>query len=70
MPDVFFSEVMRDADLTVSAAHTGETDPETSLSSVKGKIFLPFEDDDDMTAGIITRILLLSEDKKIKDQNI
>lgn len=131
VPDVVFSEVMRDADLAVSAAHTGETDPETSLStvemrrsvaeftlklfekdnvtfeknhafikggladysvhlgsgivhisggpqivintvksSVKGKIFLPFEDDDDMTAGIITRILLLSEDKKIKDQYI
>lgn len=131
VPDIVFSEVMRDADLAVSVAHTAQTDPETSLStvemrravaeftlklfkrdnvrfeknhafikgkiseysvhlgsgivhisggpqllintvkpSVKGKIFLPYEDENDRTAEIITKIILLTEDNKIKDQYI
>ena len=31
LPDVLFSEVMRDVELAVSAAHAGQVDPETSL---------------------------------------
>lgn len=131
VPDVLFSEVMRDVDLAVSVAHAGGVDPETSHSTVemraallelsmpllkmenvkivghhahiagkraeytvhlgsgvvhiksgtmlsilpvhsqhRGRIFLPFADDDPKTAEILSKILLLSEDSKIKDPSI
>ena len=131
VPDIIFSEVMRDVDLAVSVAHAGGVDPETSHSTMemraailesllpmlrienvkvqdrhaiingklaeysvhlgsgvvhqiggamipilpvhsqhKGRIFLPFVDDDPKTAEIISKILLLSEDSKIKDPMI
>ena len=128
VPDVVFSEVMRDVDLAVSVAHAGGVDPETSHSTIemraalleftlplfklnnvriegahahiegsrasytvhlgsgvihkkggamiavlpvhsqhRGRLFLPFADDDPKTAEIITKVLLFAEDKKIKD---
>ena len=128
IPDVLFSEVMRDVDLAVSVAHAGEVDPEMSHSTVemrkaiveftlplfklsnvtltdshaiiegtrakytvhlgsgvihqmngpminvlpvhsqhRGRIFLPFVDDDPKTSEIISKILLFAEDGKIKD---
>ena len=128
IPDIIFSEVMRDVDLAVSVAHAGGVDPETSHSTVemrrniceftmpmfglknvtfeksrafikgsradysihlgsgvihmqggpminvlpvhsqhKGKLFLPFLDEDPKTAQIISEILLFAEDDKIKD---
>ncbi|MBE6665515.1 MAG: DUF4132 domain-containing protein [Ruminococcaceae bacterium] len=131
VPDIIFSEVMRDVDLAVSVAHAGEVDPETSHSTIemreailsfvlplfrldnvkiqnrhaliegklaeysvhlgsgvvhqiggamipvlpvhsqhKGKIFLPFTDDDPKTAEIISKILLFAQDEKIKDPTI
>ena len=131
IPDVVFSEVMRDVDLAVSVAHAGGVDPETSHSTVemraalltftlplfkldnvkinknhaivegsygtydinlgsgvihkrggtmitvlpvhsqhRGKIFLPFADDDPKTAEIITKVIMFAQDKKIKDVNI
>lgn len=131
IPDIIFSEVMRDVDLAVSVAHAGGVDPETSHSTVemraaligftlplfkltnvtlkgshahisgkygeytlhlgsgvihkqggaminilpvhsqhRGKLFLPFADDDPKTAEIITKILFLAEDSKIKDPSI
>ena len=36
----------------------------------KGRIFLPFADDDPKTAEIVSKIVLLAEDTKIKDPNI
>ena len=131
VPDVLFSEIMRDVDLAVSVAHAGGVDPEAShstmemraellrltlpmfgLSNVKveeryalvegklasysvhlgsgvvrqegggmlnivavhsqhrGKIFLPFVDDDPQTAAILTKVLFLAEDSKIQDPSI
>lgn len=131
IPDIIFSEVMRDVDLAVSVAHAGGVDPETSHSTVemraalleftltlfkfsnvriegshahirgrladytlnlgsgvihqkggaminilpvhsqhRGKLFLPFADDDPKTAEIITKALFLAEDFKIKDPSI
>ena len=131
VPDVLFSEVMRDVDMAVSVAHAGGVDPETSHSTVemraalleltkpllklenveisghhahihgtradytvhlgsgvvhlkggtmlnilpvhsqhRGRIFLPFADDDPKTAEILSKILLLSEDSKIQDPSI
>jgi hypothetical protein len=131
IPDVIFSEVMRDVDMAVSVAHAGGVDPETSHSTVemraailaftlpllrlknvnvegshafidgklanysvhlgsgvvhqiggtmlnvlpvhsqhRGRFFLPFVDDDPKTAEIMSKILLLSEDSKIKDPTI
>ena len=131
VPDIIFSEVMRDVDLVVSKAHAGEIDPEMSHSTIemrraiiefvlpmfniknvelteshalikgeraaynihlgsgvihqeggpminvlpvhsqrRGRIFLPFVDDDPKTAEIITKILTFAEDKKIKDPSI
>ena len=131
IPDIIFSEVMRDVDLAVSVAHAGGVDPETSHSTIemraalveftlplfklknvmiekshahikgkygdysvhlgsgvvhklggtmisilpvhsqhRGKLFLPFVDDDPKTAEIITKILFLAEDVKIKDPSI
>ncbi len=131
VPDVIYSEVMRDVDLAVSVAHAGGVDPETSHSTIemrraivecnlelfkiknvrlegnhamvdgalgkytihlgsgvvhqmgnamlfvvpvhsqhRGRIFLPFIDDDPKTAEIMSKILLFAEDKKIKDPSI
>ena len=131
IPDIVFSEVMRDVDLAVSVAHAGGVDPETSHSTMemraailsfvlpmfrignvkleghhaiidgklaeysvhlgsgvvhqiggamipvlpvhsqhKGKIFLPFVDDDPKTAEVISKVLLFAEDGKIKDPMI
>ena len=128
VPDIIFSEVMRDVDLAVSVAHAGEVDPEMSHSTIeirlavaeftcrsfklknvsftgshalihgkranytvhlgsgvihlegglminvlpvhsqkRGRIFLPFVDDDPKTSEIISKILLFAEDNKIKD---
>jgi hypothetical protein len=131
VPDIIFSEVMRDVDLAVSVAHAGGVDPETSHSTIemraaileftlplfklsnvtvekshahiegkygnytvhlgsgvvhkmggtminilpvhsqhRGKIFLPFADEDPKTAEIITKVLFLAQDSKIKDPSI
>ena len=131
IPDIIYSEVMRDVDLAVSVAHAGGVDPETSHSTIemrraivecnlslfrtknvrlegshaiidgklgqytvhlgsgvvhqigntmlfvvpvhsqhRGRIFLPFVDDDPKTAEIMSKILLFAEDGKIKDPNI
>ncbi len=131
IPDIVFSEVMRDVDLAVSVAHAGGVDPETSHSTMemraailsfvlpmfrinnvkvegrhaivdgklaeysihlgsgvvhqfggamipvlpihsqhRGKIFMPFVDDDPKTAEIISKVLLFAEDDKIKDPMI
>lgn len=131
VPDVIFSEVMRDVDLAVSVAYAGGVDPETSHSTIemraalltcilplfklsnvtvsgnhavvtgtygtytihlgsgvihkqggamisvlpvhsqhRGKLFLPFADDDPKTAEIMTKVLLFAEDTKIKDPTI
>ena len=128
IPDILFSEVMRDVDLAVSVAHAGGVDPEASHSTVelrravceftmplfgvtnvtfeknhalitgkladysinlgsgvvhiqggtminilpvhsqhKGRLFLPFVDDDPKTAQIISEILLFADDKSIAD---
>lgn len=131
VPDIIFSEVMRDVDLAVSVAHAGGVDPETSHSTIemraailsftlplfrlnnveirdrhaiitgelaqysvhlgsgvvhqiggtmlsvlpvhsqhRGKLFLPFVDEDPKTAEIISKALLFAEDGKIKDPTI
>ncbi len=131
IPDIIYSEVMRDVDLAVSVAHAGGVDPETSHSTVemrkvvaefnrelfqlknvsfeknhavitglrgeytihmgsgvihqlgghqinvlpvhsqaRGKIFLPFVDEDPKSAEIMSKILLFAEDGKIKDPYI
>lgn len=131
VPNIIFSEVMRDVDLAVSVAHAGGVDPETSHSTIemraailsfvlpmfrinnvkvdghhaivsgklaeysihlgsgvvnqiggtmipvlpvhsqhKGKVFLPFVDDDPKTAEIISKVMLFAEDDKIRDPMI
>ena len=131
IPDIIFSEVMRDVDMAVSVAHAGGVDPETSHSTVemrkaiaeftmplfrltnvtftknhaviegkranytvhlgsgvvhqeagpminvlpvhsqrRGRIFLPFVDDDPKTSEVLTKILFFAEDNKIKDPYI
>lgn len=131
IPEIFFSEIMRDVDLTVSVAYAGGVDPEASHSTMemraellrltlpmfgltnvkvddrraiiegtranylvhlgsgvvhqeggamisiaavqsqhRGMIFLPFVDDDPQTAEILTKILFLAEDSKIRDPQI
>ena len=39
-------------------------------SQHRGKLFLPFADDDPKTAEILTKVLFLAEDSKIKDPTI
>ena len=39
-------------------------------SQQRGRIFLPFVDDDPKTAEILSKLIMLSEDKKIKDPYI
>lgn len=131
VPEILYSEVMRDVDLAVSVAHAGGVDPEASHSTVelrravvecslelfgignvrlegshayiegrlgcytvhlgsgvvhqtgnamlyivpvhsqhRGRMFLPFMDEDPKTAEILSKILLLAEDFKIKDPKI
>ena len=131
VPDIIYSEVMRDVDLAVSVASAGGVDPETSHSTIelrssivagnlelfgvknvrldgthaiidgklgqytvhlgsgvvhqmgnamlfvvpvhaqqRGRIFLPFVDDDPKTAEILSKILLFAADTKIKDPAI
>ena len=131
VPEVIFSEVMRDVDLAVSVAHVGEVDPMTSYSTIevraallkltlplfglenvrvegshalvagkraqysihlgsgvvhqqggtmlnvlpihsqhRGKLFLPFADENPKTAEIISKVLLFAEDQNIKDPTI
>ena len=131
VPDVLFSEVMRDVDLAVSAAFVGGVDPETSHSTIemraallefvlpmfgvqnvridrshavvqgkrstytvhlgsgvvhqqggamlqitavhsqhRGKLFLPFVEDDPQTSEILTKVLFLAEDSRIQDPAI
>ena len=128
VPDLLFSEVMRDIDLVVSVAHVGDVDPEASQSTIemrraivefnvklfklknvsfteshalikgtkaeysihlgsglihqktgtvinvlpihsqhRGRIFLPFIDEDPKTAEIMAKVLLFAQDEKIKD---
>lgn len=128
IPDIIFSEVMRDVDLAISVAHVGGVDPETSHSTIqmrkaileftlpmfklnnvsfkdnfaiikgnladysihlgsgivhqmagaeiaisivasqhRGRLFLPFIDEDPKTAEIITKVLLFAKDNDIKD---
>ena len=128
VPDLIFTEVMRDIDLIVSVAHIGDVDPEASHSTIemrkaiiefncklfklknvtftenhalikgeraeysihlgsglihqkagsainvlpvhsqhRGRVFLPFIDDDPKTAEIMAKVLLFAQDDKIKD---
>ena len=39
-------------------------------SQARGRVFLPFADDDPKTAEIMSKIILLSEDTKIRDPEI
>ncbi len=39
-------------------------------SQHRGRIFLPFIDDDPKTAEILSKVLLLAKDKEIKDPTI
>ena len=39
-------------------------------SQARGRIFLPFADDDPKTAEILSKIVLLAEDTRIKDPGI
>lgn len=131
VPDIVYSETMRDVDLAVSIANAGAVDPLASHSTIemrrviarynaelfgldnvtvkdsnafikgtrgeytahlgssavhmrpgrllnvlpvhsqhRGKIFLPFLDEDPKTAEIISKILLFADDAKIKDPYI
>ena len=128
VPDLVFTEVMRDIDLVVSVAHVGDVDPEASHSTIemrkaivefncklfklknvkfsenhvlikgeraeysihlgsglvhqkagsainvlpvhsqhRGRVFLPFIDDDPKTAEIMAKVILFAQDEKIKD---
>ena len=128
VPDLIFTEVMRDIDLVVSVAHIGDVDPEASHSTIemrkaiiefncklfklknvtftenhalikgeraeysihlgsglihqkagsainvlpvhsqhRGRVFLPFIDDDPKTAEIMAKVILFAQDDKIKD---
>ena len=128
VPDLIFTEVMRDLDLVVSVAHVGDVDPEASHSTIemrkaivefncklfklknvkfsenhvlikgeraeysihlgsglihqkagsainvlpvhsqhRGRVFLPFIDDDPKTAEIMAKVILFAQDDKIKD---
>lgn len=39
-------------------------------SQHRGRLFLPFADDDPKTGEVMSKVLLLSDDKQIKDTNI
>jgi hypothetical protein len=36
----------------------------------RGRLFLPFADDDPKTAEVMSKVLLLSRDREIKDVNL
>ena len=43
MPDIVYSEIMRDVDMAVSVAHAGGVDPETSHSTIEmRKVIIEF----------------------------
>jgi hypothetical protein len=132
IPEVVFSEAMRDLDLVVSVAHAGGVDPEATASTTqmraalvretarlmklaniefagdshviitgrlgeyslhlgsgtvhrrpggalciipvgsqhRGRLFLPFADDDPKTAEVVSKALMLARDHEIKDPTI
>ena len=131
VPDIVYSEIMRDVDLAVSISYVGGVDPETCRSSIemrkviaeynmelfglknvefagnhavitgkrgsytvhmgsgivhrrggpqiyiravpaqrRGRIFLPFVDEDPKTAEILSKIILFAQDDKIRDAEI
>lgn len=131
VPDIVYSEIMRDVDLAVSLSYVGGVDPETCRSSIemrkviaeynmelfglknveftgnhavitgkrgsytvhmgsgivhrrggpqiyiravpaqrRGRIFLPFVDEDPKTAEILSKIILFAQDDKIRDAEI
>lgn len=39
-------------------------------SGKRGKVYLPFLDEDTMTAQILTKVIMLAEDHLIKDSSI
>ncbi len=39
-------------------------------SQHRGRIFLPFADDDPKTAEVLSKVLLLARDRVIKDPNL
>jgi hypothetical protein len=39
-------------------------------SQHRGRLFLPFADDDPRTAEVLSKVLLLARDKQIRDPNI
>ncbi len=55
---------------TVHRMGSGAIDIVTVPAQHRGRLFLPFVDDDPRTADILSRILLLANDKKIKDPAI
>lgn len=131
VPEIIYSEVMRDVDLAVSIAYVGGVDPEASHSTMemrrviveenlrllkvenvkvkgnhvwikgrlgeytvhlgsgvvhqignamihvvpvhsqhRGKIFLPFVDEEPKTAEVLSKVLMFAEDQKIKDPGV
>lgn len=131
VPDIVYSEIMRDVDLVVSVAYVGGVDPETCRSGIemrkviaeynlslfglknvefiknhaviagkrgtytvhmgsgvvrhrggpqiyiravpaqrRGRIFLPFVDEDPKTAEILSKIIMFAQDDKIKEPEI
>ena len=45
--------------------------PTTAVHSQhRGRMFLPFADDDPRTAEVLSKVLLLARDKQIRDPNI
>ena len=57
-------------DLIVRAEGVGMIAMIPVHSQTRGRSFLPFADEDPKTAEIMSKIILLSEDKKIKDPTI
>ena len=67
-------------DLATYSIHLGSAGvmvvPSTSIPIVavhsqhRGRLFLPFADDDPKTAEVMSKVLMLSRDKSIKDPNI
>lgn len=78
--DVKGNHVLIKGDLAEYSVHLGSTNchviagPEMSIIAVpaqhRGRMFLPFVDDDPKTAELLAKVLLLARDKKIKDPTI
>ncbi len=74
------NHVLIKGDLAEYSVHLGSTNchvvagPEMSIIAVpsqhRGRMFLPFIDDDPKTAELLAKVLLLARDKKIKDPTI